>query len=209
MAEIGFDFMDVFIACLKTDRPDQMYSTVVCDEHGVCLGLVYSNKESLRAAFLEQRGIYWSRSRGSLWRKGDSSGMHQQLLEMRADCDADALRFTVVQHGSPPAFCHLLTRTCWGAERGVQKLEHLLRERRQSAPSGSYTKRLFDDPDLLRKKLLEEVQELVEAYDPEHIAAEAADVMYFLMTRCVAAGVGLRDIERHLDLRSHKVRLLR
>jgi phosphoribosyl-ATP pyrophosphohydrolase/phosphoribosyl-AMP cyclohydrolase/histidinol dehydrogenase len=60
---------------------------------------------------------------------------------------------------------------------------------------GSYTKRLFDDPNLLQKKLLEEVQELVEATEPDHVAAEAADVLYFMMTRCVAAGVGLREIE--------------
>lgn len=202
---VKFDFIDAFVACLHSDRPDGMFTTVVCDEHGVCLGLVYSNKESIRAAFLERRGIYWSRSRKSLWRKGDSSGMYQELLEMKYDCDGDALRFKVIQHGTPPAFCHLMTRTCWGPEKGVQKLENLLFDRRKSAPEGSYTKRLFDDPDLLRKKLLEEVQELVEAYEPDHVAAEAADVMYFLMTRCVAAGVGLKDIERHLDHRSLKV----
>ena len=59
---------------------------------------------------------------------------------------------------------------------------------------------------MLREKLLEEVQELIEAEEPDHIAAEAADVIYFLMTRCVAAGVGIADIERHLDMRSFKVR---
>ena len=106
-----------------------------------------------------------------------------------------------------------------------------MKERRLSAPEGSYTKRLFDDPQLLKKKLLEEVrpyiqyihtcihtsnishttyllsqvQELVEAEEPDHVAAEAADVIYFMMTRCVAAGVGLREIEKHLDRRSLKV----
>mmetsp|Transcript_5252 Transcript_5252/g.8507 ORF Transcript_5252/g.8507 Transcript_5252/m.8507 type:complete len:237 (+) Transcript_5252:937-1647(+) len=182
-----------------------MYSTVVCDEYGVCLGLVYSSKESIRAAFLERKGIYWSRSRDSLWRKGDTSGMFQELLHMTYDCDRDALQFIVIQHGNPAAFCHLMRRTCWGPENGVRKLESMLKERKISAPEGSYTKRLFNDSDLLRKKLLEEVQEVVEAEEPDHVAAEAADVMYFLMTRCVAAGVGLRDIEKHLDKRSFKV----
>jgi phosphoribosyl-ATP pyrophosphohydrolase/phosphoribosyl-AMP cyclohydrolase/histidinol dehydrogenase len=46
---------------------------------------------------------------------------------------------------------------------------------------------------------------LVEAKEPDHVAAEAADLIYFLMTRCVAAGVGITDIERHLDKRSLKV----
>ena len=49
------------------------------------------------------------------------------------------------------------------------------------------------------------VQELVEAEEPDHIAAEAADVLYFVMTRCVAGGVGIKDIEKHLDQRSAKV----
>ena len=80
-----------------------------------------------------------------------------------------------------------------------------MKERKRAAPEGSYTSRLFRDPDLLKKKLLEEVQELVEAQEPDHIAAEAADVMYFLLTRCVAAGVGLREVEAHLDRRSLKV----
>ncbi|KAJ1415740.1 hypothetical protein B484DRAFT_482054 [Ochromonadaceae sp. CCMP2298] len=202
---LQFDFAEAFIGCLRTDRPDGMFATVVCDEMGVCLGLVYSTAESIRAAFVEKRGIYWSRSRSSLWRKGDSSGMYQELLGMSYDCDRDALRFSVVQNGTPPAFCHLMSRTCWGPEQGMQKLQSMLQDRKLSAPEGSYTKRLFCDSDLLRKKLLEEVQELMEAETPDHIAAEAADVTYFMMTRCVAAGVTLSDIEAHLDKRSLKI----
>lgn len=199
------DIIDLFISCLKTDREDGLYTTVVCDEHNACLGLVYSNKESIRRAILEKKGIYWSRSRNSLWRKGDTSGMGQDLLQVRYDCDRDAIRMKVIQKGNPPAFCHLLSRNCWGHEQGLGKLQRMLEERKASAPEGSYTKRLFNDEDLLRKKLLEEVQELVEAREKDHIAAEAADVMYFLMTRCVSAGVKLADIEKHLDLRSYKI----
>lgn len=199
------DLIGAFIACLRSDRPDGLFTSVVCDELNVCLGLVYSNAESIRAAIAERRGIYWSRSRGGLWRKGDTSGMHQDLLALKYDCDRDALRFTVIQNGDPAAFCHLLTRSCWGPEAGLQKLESTLRDRKRDAPPGSYTKKLFDDPSMLRKKLLEEVQELVEAEEPDHVAAEAADVLYFVMTRCVAAGVGLRDIDRHLEKRSAKV----
>lgn len=199
------DFLDSFIGCLKTDRTDNLYTTVVCDENNVTLGLVYSNAESIRAAFLERRGIYWSRSRQSLWRKGDTSGMEQILLKVQTDCDRDALKFTTIQNGNPPAFCHLLTRSCWGPESGFVKLQRTLQERKTNAPPGSYTKRLFDDETLLRKKLLEEAQELIEAKEKDHIASEAADVMYFMLTRCVAAGVTLSDIEAQLDKRSLKV----
>ena len=77
------DLLSCFIGCLKSDRPDGLFTTVVCDESNVSLGLVYSNQESIRAAICEGKGIYWSRSRGGLWRKGDTSGMHQQLLRVR------------------------------------------------------------------------------------------------------------------------------
>lgn len=81
----------------------------------------------------------------------------------------------------------------------------ILRQRKASAPPGSYTKRLFDDADLLRNKLVEEAQELAEATEPDHVAAEAADLFFFAMTRCVAAGVGLADVQSHLDRRALKL----
>ena len=199
------DIVGAFIKTIVTDRPDGMYTTVVCDERGTALGLVYSNEESVRRAIYEGKGIYWSRSRKALWRKGETSGQHQTLLQIGLDCDGDALRFMVMQHGRPGSFCHLNTRTCWGECSGVTHLQSVLQDRLECAPPGSYTKRLFDDPELLQKKLLEEVQELMEAKDPDHIAAEAADVIYFAMTRCVAGGATLQDIEKHLDKRALKV----
>ena len=62
------------------------------------------------------------------------------------------------QHGTPAAFCHRLSRTCWGDDGGVSHLERVLLARREAAAPGSYTKRLFDDAALLRSKLLEEAQ---------------------------------------------------
>ena len=66
-----------FAACIRTDRPDGLYTTVVCSRGGEALGLVYSSKESIVAALECGRGVYYSRSRNSLWRKGDSSGHFQ------------------------------------------------------------------------------------------------------------------------------------
>lgn len=197
--------IDLFLATIRTDRSDGLITTVVCDEHQRCLGLVYSSPASVNQAFLKRQGIYFSRSRQELWHKGESSGMTQALREIRLDCDRDALRYSVYQEGHPPAFCHLLTRTCWGEQNGLFKLQHTLQQRKEHAPPGSYTQKLFQDSGLLRQKLLEEVQELVEAEEKDHIASEAADVLYFMMTRCIAAGVTLEDIERYLDLRSLKV----
>ena len=108
------DLADAIAAPLVTDRPDGLYATVVCDERGVALGLAWSDRESLREAVRRGRGVYHSRARG-LGVKGETSGDHQDLLRIDLDCDRDALRFTVRQHGR--GFCHLGTQTCWGREK--------------------------------------------------------------------------------------------
>jgi phosphoribosyl-ATP pyrophosphohydrolase len=194
---------DAIAAPLRSDRPDGLWPTVVCDEAGRALGLVYSNAASLRAAVEERRGIYWSRSRGELWRKGESSGAIQELLRIDLDCDRDALCFTVRQ--SPPGFCHLARPSCFGDERGLARLERVLAERRMAASEGSYTKRLLDDPLLLAAKLREEADELARARSRDEVVWEAADVLYFLLVRLAAEGVPLAEVEAHLDRRGRKV----
>ena len=84
---------------LRSDRPDGLFPTIVTDEHGVCLGLVYSNPDSIQTALQTGKGVYWSRSRDQLWIKGQESGDVQDLISIRWDCDADALQFIVRQHG--------------------------------------------------------------------------------------------------------------
>ena len=163
-------------------------------------------QESIVAALECGRGVYFSRSRNKLWRKGDTSGQYQILHRLDVDCDGDALRFTVTQYGDETAaFCHLNTLTCWGEPRGLRHLENTLKDRLKSAPEGSYTKRLFEDDELLRNKLVEEAQELSEAQNPNHVAEELADVLYFAMTRAVKAGVSMDDAIAELDRRTRKV----
>ena len=74
-----------------------------------------------------------------------------------------------------------------------------------SAPPDSYTARLFNEPKLLEAKIMEEASELCEATSKKDIAAEAADLLYFTLTKCIAAGVSLEDIEHNLDLKSTKI----
>lgn len=199
-----FDLADSLGACLKTDRDDGLWTTVVSDTAGRALGLVYSNLESLRDAIVEGRGTYWSRSREKLWVKGLTSGATQKLLSVSLDCDRDALRFIVEQ--AEPGFCHENTWTCWGASRGLQALEQTTWGRKEDAPEGSYTRRLFDEKGLLGAKLVEEAGELSEALSKEDVAHEAADVMYFALVAMAKAGVTLADVEAVLDARSLKVK---
>ncbi|CAK3770220.1 histidine biosynthesis trifunctional [Lecanosticta acicola] len=193
----------LLLAQAKSDRPDGLLTTLVTDERGVALGLVYSNEESVAESLRSGRGVYHSRKRG-LWRKGDTSGDWQELVRIEADCDQDCLCFTVRQQGH--GFCHLQTATCFGQYRGLSKLQKTLQSRKRSAPEGSYTARLFSDSKMLSAKIMEEAAELCEAQSKEDIAAEAADVLYFALTKATAAGVSLEDIERNLDAKSVKVK---
>ena len=97
------------------------------------------------------------------------------------------------------------TSTCFGPYSGASRLEQTLKNRKESAPAGSYTSRLFSEPKLLEAKIMEEASELCEATDKKDIAAEAGDLLYFALTKCVAAGVSMEDIEHNLDLKSTKI----
>ncbi|MGH9381250.1 MAG: phosphoribosyl-ATP diphosphatase [Thermoanaerobaculia bacterium] len=115
-----------FAAPLVADRADGLWPTVVTDELGIALGLAWSSPASLEQAIESGHGVYHSRARG-LWVKGSISGATQELLRVEADCDRDALRFTVRQRG--PGFCHRNTATCWGGARGLQRLEATIHDR--------------------------------------------------------------------------------
>jgi phosphoribosyl-ATP pyrophosphohydrolase len=176
---------------------------VVVDESDAVLGLVWSNRESVRQAVSRQRGIYHSRRRG-LWVKGESSGDTQDLLRLELDCDRDALRFRVRQHGR--GFCHTGSRSCWGEGRGLHDLERRLQARQDEAPPESYTRRLLEDPALLGSKLREEARELVDAETRGDVVHEAADVLYFTLVQLMARGVPLHEVESELDRRGRRIR---
>jgi phosphoribosyl-AMP cyclohydrolase / phosphoribosyl-ATP pyrophosphohydrolase len=94
----GAALAEALAAPLVSDRADGLFPTVVTDEHGVALGLVYSSRASLAEAVRRRQGVYQSRKQG-LWVKGATSGATQTLLRIEVDCDNDALRFVVHQHG--------------------------------------------------------------------------------------------------------------
>jgi len=195
---------DAFLAPLVSDRPDGLFPTIVSSylQGGKSLGLVYSSAESIKESIITGRGVYQSRKHG-LWRKGETSGATQEIVQIRADCDSDSLEFQVIQSGV--GFCHLGTTSCFGGLRGLSLLESTLQSRLESAPEGSYTKRLFTDQELLRSKIMEEADELCNAITQDEIAFEAADLFYFALTRCVANGVSIADVEEALDKKSKKV----
>jgi phosphoribosyl-ATP pyrophosphohydrolase/phosphoribosyl-AMP cyclohydrolase len=191
---------------------DRLWPTVVCDESGGALGLVWSTRESLEAAVSRRRGIYWSRSRQELWVKGETSGATQELVKVDLDCDRDALRFTVRQHGT--GFCHNGEPGCWPTSFDLSTLGKAINQRRsealgddpQSSVDGSGTTSLLKDRKLLRSKLLEEAAELADAKDRDGAIHESADVIYFALVAAAAQGANPEDILRELQRRHRRVR---
>ncbi len=198
-----FDIADALIACLRTDRPDGLYPTVVVDERDQALGLCYSSDSSIKRAIESRSGVYFSRSRNAIWEKGATSGARQELLGIDTDCDRDALRFRVRQ--DDPGFCHLNTRSCFGEARGLAELARRLERIASDPPAGSYTAKLLASPDLLARKVIEEAGELGDATDRDQTIAEAADLLYFALTRLASSGIALAEVEQELDRRALKV----
>ncbi len=213
----------------------RLWPTVVCEEEGHAIGLVWSTRESLEAAVRERRGIYWSRSRDSLWIKGETSGATQELIRVELDCDRDALRFIVRQHGS--GFCHTGTPGCWPTSFTLSALSDLIDQRGREAPEGSGTAKLMGDLELLASKLREETEELIQALQADlpkggvleggvrdandagstddgatgtasanHVIHEAADLLYFTLVAAASRGAGVEALRSELAQRNLRVR---
>ena len=195
---------DAFGAPLK-ENAEELWPTVVVDESGRALGLVWSNRESLRRAVQERRGIYWSRSRNAIWIKGESSGNRQELLRVDLDCDRDALQFVVRQEGEGSGFCHRGTRSCFGDRFTLGTLERVVLSRLANRDGESGTRRLATEPGLLAAKLREEAEELAVAETVGEVVHESADVLYLVMTKLAQNGASLAEVERELERRRLRV----
>jgi len=173
------------------------------------LTLAYMNEESLRRTLAEGETWFWSRSRSELWHKGATSGNTQRVVEVRQDCDSDALVVLVEPRG--PA-CHTGARSCFGGEAEdlnvgavLEEVYRIVSERRREMPEGSYTTYLFEKGlNKILKKVGEESAETIIAAkdgDDEALKAETADLLYHLIVMLVERGVTLEDVGRELSRR--------
>lgn len=183
------------------------------------LTVAYMNRESLEISMKEGRTCFWSRSRKELWRKGETSGNVQHIVDITADCDRDALLVTVNKDG--PA-CHLGTDSCFNDKVyvgdqtesfSVEGLYKLLEGRKKDLPEGSYTTYLFQKGiDKILKKVGEESTEVIiagKAGDKAETIYEIADLMYHVMVLMVEMGITVDDIRKELASRhviDHKVK---
>ena len=194
---------DAFAALATRAVDGNTWPTVVCDSSGETFGLVWSTRASLAQAVNERRGIYWSRSRNEIWRKGATSGCTQELLRVDLDCDNDALRFTVRQNGS--GFCHTGRRSCWPPQFSLSSLERVIADRRARPASQSGTSKLLRDSALLEAKLLEEIAELARAETEAEAVHEVADVLYFTLVAAARNGVTIDSVLKELERRHRRV----
>ena len=204
---------------LKFDAQGLIPAVVVDAASKKVLTLAYMNRESLEISMKEGRTCFWSRSRQELWRKGETSGNVQHIVDITADCDRDALVVRVNKEG--PA-CHLGTDSCFNdkvfqseqpAPFSVEGLYQLLQGRKETLPEGSYTTYLFQKGiDKILKKVGEESTEVIiagKAGDKPETVYEIADLMYHVMVLMVEMGISVEDVTAELASRhviDHKVK---
>jgi phosphoribosyl-ATP pyrophosphohydrolase/phosphoribosyl-AMP cyclohydrolase len=169
---------------------------------GAVLMLAYMDREAVEATVRTREVHFHSRSRGRLWKKGETSGNVLHLVDLRLDCDRDALLVEV--HPGGPA-CHTGSATCFGPAndeslgRFLSELAALLRQRRRDLPEGSFSAELFKGgASAIAAKLLEEANETAAALQGEsreRALSEMTDLLYVMLV-----------LATHLDLRPDEIR---
>jgi len=195
---------------LKFDANGLIPAIVVDAETGDVLMLAYMNRESLQISIEEGRTCFWSRSQQALWRKGATSGNLQHIVNIKTDCDKDALIVTVRKEG--PA-CHTGEDSCFHEtlhEAGsmpidIQSLYNLIVERKLYRKPGSYTTYLFDKGvDKILKKIGEEATEVVIA-GKSGVKADAiyeiSDLVYHVLVLMAEMHISPADIQKELSNR--------
>ncbi len=199
------------IESVRFDERGLVPAIVVDGRSGQVLTLAYMNRESLEISIREGRTCFWSRSRQELWRKGETSGAVQHIIDITADCDHDALVVRVNKDG--PA-CHTGAESCfhnllWESEDehafSLDGLMELLAGRKSAPKEGSYTSYLFDKGlDKILKKVGEESTEVIiagKAEDKPETIYEIADLTYHVLVLMLQLGISLDDVRRELASR--------
>jgi phosphoribosyl-ATP pyrophosphohydrolase/phosphoribosyl-AMP cyclohydrolase len=201
---------------LDWDKTDGLVPAIVQDAiGGSVLMLGYMNREALAATQASGRVTFWSRSKGRLWTKGETSGNHLEVRSIAADCDRDTL--LILARPSGPA-CHLGTRSCFGATPPraaaeslafLDTLQEVIAERIAHPPPDSYTAKLLaEGPRRVAQKVGEEGVELAlaaVAQGDAEIVGEAADLLYHVLVLLQSKHLSLAEVVAELEAR-HRAR---
>jgi phosphoribosyl-ATP pyrophosphohydrolase/phosphoribosyl-AMP cyclohydrolase len=194
--------------------PDGLIPAVVQSPGGEVRMVGYMNAEAVARTLDTGWVTFWSRSRGEIWLKGETSGNRLKFLDAFLDCDGDTLLVLAEPQGPT---CHRGTPSCFDGLAPVawlERLEKVLQTRKAAAgPEGSYTEKLFHrGPERIGKKVVEEAGEVAIAamalrYDPTEarradFVNEAADLLFHLQVLLVDQGLGLKDLAEALKTRA-------
>lgn len=193
---------DSFISCADWDK-SPLIPVIAQSETGEVLMLGYANKEALQKTFETGKLTFWSRTRGTLWQKGETSGNTLDVIKMRMDCDRDTILATVRPNGP---VCHTGAWTCFQSSSdrpySLARLGEIIKNRFENPSPGSYTATLTDGR--VREKIMEEAEELTEAEGREEMVWECADLVYFMTVLMHRENVSWRDVLHELDRRHKK-----
>ncbi len=172
------------------------------------LMLGFMNEAAYQKTLDTHHITFWSRTRQTLWTKGETSGNYLNLVDIKIDCDNDTL--LIKAHPDGPT-CHKGTDTCWGEENTsnpllfLTELQDFINKRKQEMPEGSYTTSLFNKGiNKIAQKVGEEALEtVIEATNgnPEHLVYEASDLLYHLLVMLTEKGLRIEDVARELQQR--------
>ena len=194
---------DAFIECLDWKKTNGMVPVIAQSTHGEVLMMGYANREAFEKTFETRKLTFFSRTRNTLWTKGETSGHFLEVQKLRVDCDRDTVLATVIPNGGA---CHTGSWTCFGAapdeKSSMERLYDTISERFANPKPGSYTATLNDKR--VREKVMEEAEELTDdAETKEDVIWEAADLLYFVTVLMYKEGVTWQDVYNELDKR-HK-----
>ena len=169
------------------------------------LMLGYMNEEAFGKSVETGLVTFWSRTRQTLWTKGETSGNYLHVVDMWADCDGDTLLIKARPDGPT---CHRGTTACFDTpedEGFIRTLQAVVADRHARMPEGSYTTKLFiKGPKAIGKKVIEEAGEaVIEAVDGkrDRFVYEASDLIYHLLVLLESQGVSPAELEHELALR--------
>ena len=191
------------------DKMNGLVPAVVQDaEDGAVLMVGFMNSEALERTRDEGRVTFWSRTKGRLWQKGETSGNYLEVVSVDVDCDGDTL--LIRAHPRGPV-CHTGTKSCFPnqseahAGKILYRLTRIISERKVTMPEGSYTSKLFGEGEKkIGQKVGEEAVELAIAAqypDKQRCVEEAGDLIYHLLVLLAAKEISLAEVEAELERR--------
>ncbi len=174
--------------------------------------LAWANEEAIKKTLETGYAHYYSRSRGRIWKKGETSGELQRVIEIRVDCDEDAIVYVIEQEKNRA--CHTGERNCFYRDlegkkvekplpfEALSRLQEIIKDRLEKRPEGSYTVKLADEGlDRVLQKFGEEAVETLIAIKngkKEEILYETADMLYMLTLALTMEGVEITEVMEEL-----------